>query len=115
MSAAPVTSTAWPPAAERLHQAMQRGAVLQWGPRIGFVLVLPSGRTCKPPLYAVGLLVMELANEPMLSGQVDRRFVLYNGCGHGNCLFLWLGLVGGHNTGKPFLFTTMYTLYYIFT
>jgi hypothetical protein len=53
MSAAPVTSPAWTPAAERLHQAMQCGAVLQWGPRIGFVLVLPSGRTCKPPVYAV--------------------------------------------------------------
>jgi hypothetical protein len=53
MSAQPVTSPAWTPAAERLHKAMQRGAVLQWGPRIGFVLVLPSGRTCKPPLYAV--------------------------------------------------------------
>ncbi len=53
MSAAPVTSPAWPPAAERLHQAMQRGAVLHWTPSMGFVLVLPSGRTCKPPLYAV--------------------------------------------------------------
>jgi hypothetical protein len=53
MSAAPVTSSALPPAAERLHHAMQRGAVLQWRPRIGFVLVLPSGRTCKPPVYAV--------------------------------------------------------------
>jgi hypothetical protein len=53
MSAAPVTSPAWTPAAERLHQAMRKGAVLQCGPRIGFVLVLPSGRTCKPPVYAV--------------------------------------------------------------
>ena len=56
MSAQPVPaaiSPAWTPAAERLHKSMQRGAVLQWAPRIGFVLVLPSGRTCKPPLYAV--------------------------------------------------------------
>ena len=52
MAAAP-NSPAWPPAAERLHHAMRKGAVLQWGPRIGFVLVLPSGRTCKPPVYAV--------------------------------------------------------------
>ena len=55
MSAQPVPaaiSPAWTPAAERLHKSMQRGAVLQWAPCIGFVLVLPSGRTCKP-LYAV--------------------------------------------------------------
>ena len=54
MAAAPkLTSPAFPEAAERLLRAMQRGAVLHWHPRTGFVLELPSGRTCKPPLSAV--------------------------------------------------------------
>jgi hypothetical protein len=44
MSAAPVTSPAWPPAAERLHQAMQRGAVLFWAPNTGYRVTLPSGK-----------------------------------------------------------------------
>ncbi len=49
----PVTSPAWTPAAERLLEAMQRGAVLHWTPYGGFVLQLPSGKVTKPRLPAV--------------------------------------------------------------
>ncbi len=52
MAAAP-HSPAWPLAAERLLQAMQRGAVFHWTPVGGFVVQLASGRTCKPHVYAV--------------------------------------------------------------
>ena len=54
MAAAPeVHSPAYSEVAERLLRAMQRGAVLHWHPRTGFVLHMPSGKTCKPPLSAV--------------------------------------------------------------
>ncbi len=54
MAAAPkLYSPAFPEVAERLLTAMQRGAVLHWHPRTGYVLHLPSGKTCKPPLSAV--------------------------------------------------------------
>jgi hypothetical protein len=52
MAAAP-TSPAFPEVAARLLHAMQQGAVLHWHPRTGFVLHMPSSRTCKPPLSAV--------------------------------------------------------------
>ncbi len=55
MAAAP-HSPAWPPAAEGLLQAMQRGAVLHWTPVGGFVLHLASGRTTKSQLGTVWLL-----------------------------------------------------------
>ena len=48
-----VTSPAWTPAAERLLEAMQRGAVLHWLPYGGFVLQLPSGKITKPWLGMV--------------------------------------------------------------
>lgn len=54
MAAAPkLHSSAFPEASERLLRAMQQGAVLHWHPRTGFVLHMPSGKTCTPPLSAV--------------------------------------------------------------
>jgi hypothetical protein len=53
MSAQPVSSPAWPPAAERLYQAMRKGAVLHWTPVGGFVVQLPSGKVTKPRLGTV--------------------------------------------------------------
>ena len=49
----PVTSPHWAPAAARLLDAMQRGAVLHWTPDGGFVLQLPSGKITKPWLGMV--------------------------------------------------------------
>ncbi len=49
----PVTSPHWAPAAARLLDAMQRGALLHWTPDGGFVLQLPSGKLTKPRLGTV--------------------------------------------------------------
>jgi hypothetical protein len=54
MVAAPkLNSPAFPEVAERLLRAMQQGAMLHWSPTTSFVLHMPSGKTCKPPLSAV--------------------------------------------------------------
>ncbi len=54
MAAAPkLNSPAFPEASQRFLRAVQQGAVLHWSPRTGFVLHMPSGKTCTPPLSAV--------------------------------------------------------------
>ncbi len=54
MTAAPKPiSPAFPEAAARLLDSMQRGAVLHWTPVGGFVLQLPSGKLTTPRLGTV--------------------------------------------------------------